>query len=195
MGDRQRRLHHRSSQRCGSGRCRADGKRPGNGRYAQDQRRLKAPTTIPFLSPTQRHSCMITRRIGSGLGAALPTVLLGLSLNAPALAQDPADPAAGEAAPAGDRPSTAAFDEAPAPPPAEEPPPSAPPPEPEPAEPEPAPPAVREPAEAAIAPEPATPAAEGATSSERERAAALLGVELLPGSAFPEVYTRGLKYG
>ncbi len=138
---------------------------------------------------------MITRRIGSGLGAALPTVLLGLSLNAPALAQDPADPAAGEAAPADDTPSTAAFDEAPAPPPAEEPPPSDPPPEPEPAEPEPAPPAVREPAEAAIAPEPATPAAEGATSSERERAAALLGVELLPGSAFPEVYTRGLKYG
>jgi hypothetical protein len=42
---------------------------------------------------------------------------------------------------------------------------------------------------------PATPTVASGTSVERERTVSLLGLEQLPGSAYPSVQTRGIKYG
>lgn len=138
---------------------------------------------------------MIPRRIGFELGAALSIVSVCLTSSVPALAQNDMPPGPEDApvdetaAPGSD--STATFPEEsqpdpgdteparePAPPPAEAPP--------APAPVAPVPPAPPE-------PPPTTTATN--TSSERELAVSLVGVEQLPGSAYPETYTRGIKYG
>lgn len=142
---------------------------------------------------------MIPRRICFGLGVALSIVSVSLSSSVTALAQGEIPPGPEEppvddtSAPTGD--STATFPEEgqtdasarePAPAPEEAPPPP-------PAEPEPATPPVVAPVES-TPPPPAATTATG-TSPERETAVSLVGVEQLPGSAYPETYIRGIKYG
>jgi hypothetical protein len=119
---------------------------------------------------------MTLRRNRCGLGVALSIGSLCLCFNAPALAQDEPAPAP---SPADD--SSAKPAEAPAGTPAEKP--AV---EPEKAATEAAPPAPQAP--------PTETTASG-TSVEREKSVTLLGIELLPGSAYPAVQTRGIKYG
>ena len=121
---------------------------------------------------------MTSRRFGFGLGVALSFASF-YSYSAPALAQDPAPPEptptpspdAATAKPADTSTGTSAAEPA--------------------KEPEKAPEQVT-PAEP---PASATPTTASGTSVEREKAVSLLGVELLPGSAYPAAYTRGIKYG
>jgi hypothetical protein len=140
---------------------------------------------------------MISRQNGLGLSVVLSLVSFCFCFSAPALAEEeapsaltpagsedaaqkPADaaaqPAAAEPAQEPEKPAEAA---APAPPPA--------------------PAAAAAKVEAATAPAAPSPAAAPATASgtstEREKAVSLVGVELLPGSAYPAVQTRGIKYG
>ncbi|HEU5074257.1 MAG TPA: hypothetical protein VFU02_08790 [Polyangiaceae bacterium] len=141
---------------------------------------------------------MISRRIGFGLGVALSTASVCLTWNVPVLAQDAAPaPAAdepGAAAPAaeGEAAEGQAPEEAPAePPPAPEEPPLAP---------EGAPPSAPEdpPLEGpATPPEPPPPAsaARAADPSVRGTTVTAVGLEHLPGDAYPAIYTRGIKYG
>ncbi|MBN1611223.1 MAG: hypothetical protein JW940_31615 [Polyangiaceae bacterium] len=139
---------------------------------------------------------MILRQNGLGLSAVLSLVSFCLGYSAPALAEEEAPsaltPAASDEAAA--EPAAAAAE-----PPAAEP-------APEPAkEAEPAEPPVPQPAAkptqkaemaAPSEPPPATaPTTASGTSQEREKAVSLLGVELLPGSAYPSIQTRGIKYG
>ena len=138
---------------------------------------------------------MIPRRIGFGLGVALSIASVYLTWNAPAFAQEepppgpeapPADTAAGEGTDA------AAPAEAPAePPPAPEEPPAA---EAAPApEPEPAP--VAATTDTPTVPDPAPGATAAAPTGAREVTVTLVGVEQLPGTAYPAAYERGIKYG
>jgi len=121
---------------------------------------------------------MTSRRNGLGLGVALSLGSLCLSFGAPALAQD--EPAPGPT-PAGADDTAAKPADAPAGTPAAEP-------------------AVdpaKTPKEAAP-PEPVAPPTETTatgTSVEREKTVSLIGIEQLPGSAYPAVQTRGIKYG
>jgi len=122
---------------------------------------------------------MTSRRNGLGLGVALSLGSLCLAYGAPAFAQDePTTPT----------PSTAAPDDsagkpadAPAGTPAVEP--------------------AVEPSKAATEATPPAPQAPpteetaSGTSVEREKAVSMIGIEQLPGSAYPEVQTRGIKYG
>ncbi len=127
---------------------------------------------------------MTFRPNGLGLGVALSLGSFCSSFSATALAQDEA-PLAGSP---GDAATTPSSDEAPLTPaeaPAETPaaePATEPEPKPEPAKP----------------PEPvaaAGPTTASGTSVEREKTVSLVGLELLPGSAYPSVQTRGIKYG
>ncbi len=122
---------------------------------------------------------MITRRHGFGLGTALSLASLCLSFTRPALAQDPVPPPAADAA---TKPADAPPADAPAGTPAAEP--------------------TKEPEKAAEqdkAPEPTpppeAPKTASGTSVEREKSVSLIGIELLPGSAYPSTPTRGIKYG
>src|SRR5687768_5322518 len=136
---------------------------------------------------------MTSRRNGLGLGVALSLVSFSLTLNAPVLAQDaPADepPADGPAAEAEAAPPPAAeeppLEPATEPPAAPEAPPTQEPALEPPQEPEAVPP---------VPPPPPTKTADSDASEEHGRAAMVLGLEQLPGSAYPAVYTRGIKYG
>jgi hypothetical protein len=142
---------------------------------------------------------MTSRQNGPGLGVALSLVSFCLSFSVPALAEEEAPsalaPAASDEAAAE---PVAAAAEPPAAEPATEP-------EPEKAEtatPSAAPsptPAPTQKAETATPPAPpappATPTTASGTSVEREKAVSQIGVELLPGSAYPSIQTRGIKYG
>src|SRR5690349_7164916 len=141
---------------------------------------------------------MTTRHLGFELGAALSLASACLTITLPALAEDTAPPAASEAPPV----------EAP-PPSAEEPPPvgaeasAAPAAEPPPAEAAPAaeePPASSVEASAEVAlPLPSAPEESETTvtadTSERDKTVAFVGLETLPGTAFPSEPVRGIKYG
>lgn len=125
---------------------------------------------------------MNSRRIRFGLGAALSFASFYSSFSATALAQDPVPPASDPAAaPAAAPTEEAKPADAPAGTDAVEP--------------------VKEQEKVAeevkppdALPPPTVTTASG-TSVEREKAVSLLGVELLPGSAYPATYTRGIKYG
>jgi hypothetical protein len=123
---------------------------------------------------------MTSRRNRCGLGVALSIGSLCLSFNAPAFAQDEPAPTPAPAPAASDDAAGKPAD-APAGTPAEK---SA-------VEPEKA---ATEAAPPAPVPPPTETTASG-TSVEREKTVSLLGIELLPGSAYPAVQTRGIKYG
>ncbi|HEY2408792.1 MAG TPA: hypothetical protein VGI10_22455 [Polyangiaceae bacterium] len=138
---------------------------------------------------------MIFRRNRCGLGVALSLAALYSGFSAPALAQDAAPPVGN-----GDTANPPAV--LPAPPPAPDtaaapgdtgtkPTDTAAPPSDVPAGT-----AVKEPAKAdePLKPMPPAPTASG-TSVEREKTVSLVGVELLPGSAYPSAQTRGITYG
>jgi hypothetical protein len=152
---------------------------------------------------------MTFRQNDLGLGVVLSLASFCLSFSAPALAQDEAPssaltPASDDAA---EQPADAPA-EAPAAEPAEEP-------QEEPQEEAQAPTAPEEPpakpttasdasakgagkagaATASAPPPPAAPTTASGTSVEREKAVSLIGLELLPGSAYPSIQTRGIKYG
>ncbi|HEX2671647.1 MAG TPA: hypothetical protein VHM25_12280, partial [Polyangiaceae bacterium] len=120
---------------------------------------------------------MTYRRNRLGLGVALSIASFCFGLSATALAQDDTTPAP---APAGTD-SEAKPADAPAGTPAVEP--------------------AKEPAKVAEEvkpPEPLPPptaTTASGTSVEREKTVALVGIENLPGSAYPSVQTRGIKYG
>ena len=120
---------------------------------------------------------MTSRRNRSGLGVALSVGSLCLSFGAPAFAQD--EPAPLAPASADDKEGKPA--DAPAGTPAVE--------------------SAVEPAKAATAaqsPAPQAPPSEetaSGTSVEREKTVSMIGIEQLPGSAYPAVQTRGIKYG
>jgi len=122
---------------------------------------------------------MTSRRNRSGLGVALSIGSLCLSFGAPALAQD--DPAAPPLTPAATDDAGGKPADAPAGTPAVEP--------------------AVEPAKAATEAQPPAPQAPPTettatgTSVEREKTVSLIGIEQLPGSAYPAVQTRGIKYG
>jgi hypothetical protein len=126
---------------------------------------------------------MTSRRYGFGHGVALSLAAFCLSYTAPALAQDPVPPPSSD--------TTEAK------------PPEATPEEPKPADAPAGTPAVEAPkdekaAAAVPPPEPLpapSPTTASGTSVEREKAVSLVGVELLPASAYPSVQTRGIKYG
>jgi len=121
---------------------------------------------------------MTTRRYGFGLGAALSLTSFYLSFTTPAFAQDPVPPPSGDTTEA--KPEEAKPADAPAGTPAVEPP------------------KEEKAAEAVPPPEPLpppSPTTASGTSVEREKTVSLVGLELLPGSAYPAAYTRGLKYG
>ncbi len=123
---------------------------------------------------------MTPRRNALGLGVALSFGSLCLSFSAPALAQDePAPPTT--PTPAGADDTAAKPADAPAGTPAVEP--------------------AVDPGKTATEAQPPAPqpppsetTATG-TSVERESTVALIGIEQLPGSAYPAVQTRGIKYG
>jgi len=121
---------------------------------------------------------MTSRRNGLGLGVALSLGSLCLSFGTPAFAQDEPAPSP---TPAAADDAAAKPAEAPAGTPAAEP--------------------AVEPAKAvkeAAPPEPVAPPTETTatgTSVEREKTVSMIGIEQLPGSAYPAVQTRGIKYG
>lgn len=123
---------------------------------------------------------MTSRRNGFGLGVALSLASFCFSYTSPALAQDPAPPS-GDTPPSDAPAADAKPADAPAGAPAVEP--------------------VKEPekvAETVKPPEPLpppTPTTASGTSVEREKTVSFVGVEMLPGSAYPSVQTRGIKYG
>jgi len=125
---------------------------------------------------------MNSRRNRLGQGAALSLIALCSTFTLPVLAQDDTPPTsvAPQTEPESDAPPAKPAD-APAGTPAVEPP--------------------KEPEKSAQAlqpPEPVAPPTEATasgTSTEREKTVSLVGVEQLPGSAYPSVQTRGLKYG
>src|SRR5690606_32506951 len=127
---------------------------------------------------------MILRRIGFGLGVALSTASVFLTWNVPVLAQEGEVEATDEPA---DAPPPEAAEPEEAPPPQPPPPPEEPPAEEE----EPA----AEAPEPATAPVPPTPRAEAPDTTQRGTVVTAIGLEHLPGSAFPATYTRGIKYG
>ncbi len=118
---------------------------------------------------------MTYRRNRFGLGVALSIASFCFGLSATALAQDDSKPT-GDADDAAGKPA-----DAPAGTPAVEP--------------------VKEPAKVAEEVKPPEPlpaptlSTASGTSVEREKAVALVGLEELPGSAYPSVQTRGIKYG
>ncbi len=120
---------------------------------------------------------MTSRRNGLGLGLALSLGSFYFCFSGPALAQDDTTPPA----PASSDDTTTKPAEAPAGTPAVEP--------------------AKEPAKVAEEvkpPEPLpapTPTTASGTSVEREKTVALVGVEELPGSAYPSAEVRGIKYG
>jgi hypothetical protein len=124
---------------------------------------------------------MTSRRNGLGLGVALSLGSLCLSFGAPAFAQDEPAPGPTPAAPAASDDAPAKPADAPAGTPAVEP--------------------AVDPAKAAkeaAPPEPVAPPTETTatgTSVERESIVSMIGIEQLPGSAYPAVQTRGIKYG
>jgi hypothetical protein len=121
---------------------------------------------------------MITRRHGFGLSTALSLASFCLSFTTPALAQDPAPPPSSDSTEA-KPPEEPKPTEAPAGAPAE-------------------PPKDEKAAEAVPPPAPTpppSPTTASGTSVEREKTVSLVGLENLPGSAYPETYTRGIKYG
>jgi hypothetical protein len=123
---------------------------------------------------------MITRRHRFGLGTALSLASFYLSFTTPALAQDPAPPPASDTTPEAPPPADAKPADAPAGTPAVEPP------------------KEEKAAEAVPPPQPTpppSPKTASGTSVEREKTVSLIGLELLPGSAYPDTPTRGLKYG
>lgn len=126
---------------------------------------------------------MILRRIGFGLGVALSTASVFLTWNVPVLAQEGEVEATDEPA---DAPPPEAAEPEEAPPPEPPPPPQEPPAEEEPA---------AEAPEPATAPVPPTPRAEAPDTTQRGTVVTAIGLEHLPGSAFPATYTRGIKYG
>ena len=123
---------------------------------------------------------MTSRRNRCGLGVALSIGSLCLSFNAPALAQDEPAPAPAPTPSASDDADGKPAD-APAGTPADKPAVA-----PEKAATEAAPPAPQAP--------PTETTASG-TSVERESIVSTIGLEQLPGSAYPAVQTRGIKYG
>lgn len=129
---------------------------------------------------------MKTRWSDSGLGVALTLGWSVLFLTAPARAQDEpfsGDLSAGTEASGGvEAQAETQTEETPAP--AEE--------TPAPAE-EPAKAEAKAEVTAPAAAEP--PSSEPASDAEREQAVSKVGVELLPGSAYPEPYVRGIKFG
>jgi hypothetical protein len=119
---------------------------------------------------------MTSRRNGLGLGLALSLGSFCFGFSAPALAQDTA-PADSPPAPTTSDDAAGKPASAPAGAPAEE--------------------STKTP-ETVKPPEtlpPPTPTTASGTSVEREKTVALVGVEELPGSAYPSVQTRGIKYG
>jgi hypothetical protein len=120
---------------------------------------------------------MNPRRNGFGLGVALSLASFCFCFSAPALAQDdapttPTPAASDDAGKPADAPAGTPAVEAPKENKATAP-------EVKPPEPLPAP----------------TPTTASGTSVEREKTVSLVGVELLPGSAYPSAQTRGIKYG
>jgi hypothetical protein len=128
---------------------------------------------------------MTSRRNGLGLSVALSVGSLCLSFGTPALAQDQPAPPSAPSAPAAPAASDDDADgkpaEAPAGTPAVEP--------------------AVDPAKTATEAQPPAPQAPPTettatgTSVERESIVSLIGIEQLPGSAYPAVQTRGIKYG
>lgn len=124
---------------------------------------------------------MTSRRIGFGLRLALSFASFYSCFTTQALAQDPVPPEPAPAPAASDDAAAAKPAEAPAGTAAVEP--------------------VKDQEkveEVVKSPEPLPPptvTTASGTSVEREKAVSLVGVELLPGSAYPSAYNRGIKYG